>query len=131
MRWHTISPPELKGSGNFVIRGVKAALSAKVISMGEGRLNFSTGHHEYKPPYNLTRQGDPLVQDYEPYIKISTRGKSCSILSLFALTENEGELPSWEETASGWTIKVKGKKYIISEHDGKFKLSDGTRDISF
>ena len=131
LRWHTINPPEIKGSGNFEVLGDKAALAAKVISLGESRLNFTTGHHEYKPPYNLTRQGDPLVQHYEPYIKISTKGKSCSILTLFAIAENNGALPSWEETASGWTIRVGGKDYIISEKDGVFRLSDGSREISF
>ena len=131
LRWHTINPPELKGSGNFEVRGNKAALTAKVISMGECKLNFSTGHHEYKPPYNLTRQGDPLVQHYEPFVKISTKGKSCSMLSLFAVTENDGELPSWGETESSWTISVKGTQYIISEQDGNFNLTDGSRKISF
>jgi hypothetical protein len=131
LRWHTINPPELKGSGNFKVKGGKAAISAKVISLGEGELNFSIGHHAYKPPYNLTRQGDPLVQHYEPYIKISTKGKSCSILSLFAITENDGALPSWEETDEGWTIKVEGKNYLITKQNGIFSLTDGIREISF
>jgi hypothetical protein len=131
LRWHTISTPELQGSGNFEVRGDRAALSARVISLGGSRLNFTTGHHEYKPPYNLTRQGDPLVQHYEPFIKISTKGKSCSILTLFAIAENNEALPSWEETAEGWSIRVKGKKYIITEQEGMFNLTDGTREISF
>jgi len=131
LRWHGINLPQLRGSGNFVVKGGRAALSAKVISLGDGKLNFSTGHHEYKPPYNLTRQGDPLVQHYEPYIKISTRGKSCSILSLFAITENDGALPSWEETDEGWTIGLNGKNYVISLQDGEFNLTDGSKEISF
>ena len=131
LRWHAINPPQLRGSGNFVVKGGRAALSAKVISLGDGELNFSTGHHEYKPPYNLTRQGDPLVQHYEPYIKISTKGKSCSILSLFAITENDGALPSWEETDEGWTIGLNGKNYVISLQDDEFNLTDGSKEISF
>jgi hypothetical protein len=102
-----------------------------VISLGGSRLNFTTGHHEYKPPYNLTRQGDPLVQHYEPYLKISTKGKSCSILSLFAVTENVGALPTWEEIAGGWSIRVEGIKYNITAQDDVFTLSDGSREISF
>ncbi len=131
LRWHGINPPQLKGSGNFEVRGDQAALSAKVISLDDGKLSFTKGHHEYKPPYNLTRQGDPLVQDYEPYIKISTEGKSCSILSVFAIVENNGDLPTWEETSEGWTLEVKGKNYFISVEDGLFNLTDGIREISF
>jgi hypothetical protein len=131
LRWHTINPPELKGLGNFVVKGHKAALTAKVISLDDGKLDFSTGHHEFKPPYHLTRQGDPLVQHYESYVKISTRGKSCSILSLFAITENDGELPIWEETAIGWAISINGGNYSISLQDHVFTLSDGSREISF
>jgi hypothetical protein len=33
LRWHGINPPQLKGSGNFEVRGEQAALSAKVISL--------------------------------------------------------------------------------------------------
>jgi hypothetical protein len=131
LRWHSIEPPVLTGSGKFEVKGDRAALSAKVISLDEGTLKFTTGHHAYKPPYNLTRQGDPLVQHYEPYIKISTRGESCSILSLFAIMENEGELSSWEESAKGWMIMVNGKKYLISEQDGVFCLTDGRKEIRF
>jgi hypothetical protein len=131
LRWHGINPPQLKGSGNFEVRGDNAALSARVISLDDGKLSFTTGHHEYKPPYNMTRQGDPLVQDYEPFIKISTQGKSCSILSLFSIVENNGELPTWEETFEGWMIEVKGKDFLISVKDGLFNLTDGIREISF
>ena len=106
-------------------------VASKVISLDDVKLSFTTGHHEYKPPYNLTRQGDPLVQHYEPYIKISTEGKSCSILSLFAIVENNGDLPTWEETSEGWTIEVKGKDYVISVKNGMFDLTDGIREISF
>jgi hypothetical protein len=131
LRWHTINLPELKGSGNFKVISGGAALSAKVSSLDDNELVFSTGHQEYKPPYNLTRQGDPLVQHYEPLIKINTEGKSCSILSLFAIVENNGTIPLWEETASGWAIKIKGKNYLISHQDGVFNLSCGSREISF
>jgi hypothetical protein len=129
--WHGINPPQLKGSGNFEVRGDQVALAAKVISLDDVKLSFTTGHHEYKPPYNLTRQGDPLVQHYEPYIKISIEGKLCSILSLFAIVENNGDLPTWEETSEGWTIEVKGKDYVISVKNGMFDLTDGIREISF
>jgi hypothetical protein len=131
LRWHTIHPAELSGGGNFTVKGEKAALAAKVISLENQHLSFTTGHHEYKPPFHLTRQGDPLLQDYEPYVKISTEGTSCSILSLFAVTENQGELPMWEQTASGWNIRLDEKNYSVTVKDGLFHLTDGIRQINF
>jgi hypothetical protein len=129
LRWHTIHPPELKGSGRFEVRGDRAALTAMVLALDGNRLNFSSGHHEYKPPHHLSRQGDPLVQDYEPFVKISTRGTSCSILSLFAVMENTEALPSWEETADGWAISLNGQRYTVSEQEGVFRLAGGNKEI--
>jgi hypothetical protein len=50
-------------------------------------------------------------------------------LSLFAITENEGVLPSWEETNEGWTIGLNGKNHVISMQNGEFNLTDGSKEI--
>ena len=113
LRWHTFSPPVINESGNFYAKNNQAAIVAKVISLDQRTLSFSTGNHEFKSPYHLTRQGDPLIQHYEPFVKISTEGNQCSILSLFAVVENKGDLPIWEKTDTGWKLTSQDETFKI------------------
>lgn len=123
LRWHTIKPPKLNQSGDFWVRNNKAAVSAKVVALDKHKLTFSSGRHAYKPPYNLSRQGDPLVQNHEPFVKITTYGKRCSILTLFAVSAYGEERLEWEETESGWLIRYNNDEYRIARQGSGFKVS--------
>ena len=122
LRWHTINPSHWTALGAFRATTKSAAVVAKVISLDKNELNFSAHHQEFKPPYNLSRQGDPLEQNYEPFVKISTYGRTCSILSLFAISKNIDEFPSWKQTESGWSILNNGVEYVVKIHSSSFEL---------
>ena len=122
LRWHSITPPHLTESGDFWATNKKASVVAKVVALDKNELHFSKGHHEFKPPYNLSRQGDPLDQNYEPFVKISMYGKTASILTLFYISKTEDELPSWQETESGWSIRNNGEEYIVTRQGSSFEI---------
>lgn len=122
LRWHTVAPPELMDHGTFTSRNKRAAVVAKVLSLNGQPLQCSTGHHEFKPPYHLTRQEDPLEQHYDPFVQIETFGKKCSLLSLFAVVENTEELPKWEETEEGWTLVHPDATYRITRRGNTFEI---------
>lgn len=70
----------------------------------------------------MTRQGDPLEQNYEPFMKVSTYGKGCSILSLFVVWEYEDELRNWEKTEDGWKIEYEEEVYVIVRQGDSFSV---------
>ena len=127
LRWHFASTPHLTEPfiflGGFTARNSKATVSGRIISLNENLLTFSSDHQEFKPPYNLTRQGDPLDQHYEPFVKISAKGKVFSVLTLFAVFESSIEEPLWDETPTGWELYQDGVKYRVSAEDNSFKIT--------
>ncbi len=127
LRWHTISPPELDVAGNFTTSADSAYLSAKVISLKDNELELSTDHHRFEPPYHLSRQGDPLVQNHEPYVRVETRSDQCAIMSLFAISKNDegiSNLPSWQATEEGWKIEVEEHTYLVQTSQDQLILMD-------
>ncbi|MFY0653033.1 MAG: heparinase II/III family protein [Cyclobacteriaceae bacterium] len=128
LRWHTIETPNINDSGEFSVVKNQALLQARVLALDGKELTFDSGHQEFKPPYNLTRQGDPLVQNYEPFVEIKTFGKSASILSLFSVSESATEASGWKKAESGWSINVGGEKYSVIINGNSFELySDGSK----
>jgi len=125
LRWHCVSAPHLStfGNGIFTTRNSKATLSARIISLNDNLPELSTGYHEFKPPYHLSRLGDPLEQHYEPFVKISTSGKIFSALTLFAVIESNVEEPVWTDSSSGWEFYYKNIRYSVSVENQGFKVS--------
>ena len=64
-----------------------------------------------------------LVQRNEPFVKISTKGTSCSILTLFAAIKNEEEIPRWTRENNSWKIATKGETTAIQIRDEKIVVS--------
>ena len=114
LRWHCATNPDWDQQGNFHFRKGSAILSGKVVALNGKQLSFSSDHHSFQPPYHLTRQGDPLEQHYEPFLKISANATSCSILTLFYIGEDAGEIPRWKKTGSGYEIQGKKGEYSIA-----------------
>lgn len=122
LRWHCIQPPLWDQRGSFTVQGEQAMISGKVIALDDQQLTFSSGNQSFQPPYHLTRQGDPLDQHYEPFLKVSTRGTSCSILTLFSVSEKEAEVPVWQKTDSGFAIERPEGKYEVRIAAGEIEL---------
>lgn len=123
LRWHTIQPPEMLDNGVFGTAAGPAALRAKVLVLDGPQATFSSDHHAFRPPYNLTRQDDPLEQHYEPFVRIDAYGQQLSLLSLFSVFPSEKETSEWKSTAEGWTIQSDGIAYEIKQHADHLVLS--------
>jgi hypothetical protein len=125
LRWHCNASPHLSefDSGSFTTRNSQSTLVGKLVSF-KNNLDISTGHHEFKPPFHLSRLGDPLEQDYEPFVKISTRGNEFSVLSLFSVSETVVEEDDWNETQTGWRIVNKHGSFHATINDNTIVLSD-------
>jgi hypothetical protein len=112
LRWHFAAQPKLNMQGFQAING-EAKVTGRIISLNKSQLQYSTGFHEFKPPYHLTRQGDPLEQYYEPFIKISAEGDTFSSLTLFAVSKSTDEVSAWEKTSEGWQININNEVYTL------------------
>lgn len=123
LRWHTANTLFLNELGEFSVRNNNAFLQAKIVELDNKSLTFNQESHEFKAPYNLTRQGDPLVQNYEPYVEVSVYGKSASILSIFSVSEFEADNPKWQKNEDGWKITIEEEEYTIKTDGTSFELS--------
>lgn len=129
LRWHTITMPDSLENGLFRAVNERAAITGKVVPLGEETLAFSTGRHEFKPPYHLSRQGDPLVQHYEPFVRVDSHGEEISLLSLFIVNETAAGSPIWQAIADGWEIRDEGITYRVEIKNGQMLLSKNGRSV--
>lgn len=123
LRWHTINAPDSLEDGVFRAVNERAALTGKIVSLAGADLAISTGHHEFKPPYHLTRQGDPLVQHYEPFVRVDSYGKDVAWLSFFVVNESAAQKPNWKAVANGWEIIDEGITYKLEIVNSEMVLS--------
>jgi len=113
LRWHTGGTPQMKMSGSFFASGEQGRVVGQISSISNQELSFDTGEHRHKSPFNLTRQGDPLIQEYHPFIRIQTNAKAASILTLFAITQKSGDPAAWKREDKGWSIVMEGVQYNV------------------
>ena len=123
LRWHCISKPKLTTENSFIVRNKKAMISAKIIALDNSKINLSTGSHKFKSPYNLTRQGDTLIQKNEPFVKISTKNDSFSVLSIFVIKKNNSEIPEWSLSKNNWEITYNNVTYVIKMINEKLVIN--------
>ncbi len=130
LHWHFTSKPEWDELGNFGMRGDRVALQGRVISLNQVRIKISGGHHAFKPPYHLTRQGDPLDQRNEPFIKATANGRKISLLTLFATAQKSKSMSRWFYKDDSWQIIIDGKEYLVSFENEVLKISDDRGELS-
>lgn len=129
LRWHTIKTPEFFMDDQFRTHHERAAIVGKVISLDGERLQFSTGHHAFQPPYHLTRQNDPLVQNYEPFVRVDAHRKTLNLLSLFSVYEAEGSPPQWTSGEGSWVIDLKDEKFKVEVQEAQLVISRNNEAI--
>jgi len=117
LRWHTIAPAEPDDEGRFTVRGEAAALAACVQRL-DGDAEMSLGRHEYRPPYDRDRLGNPYTQRHEPFVEIRTENDRCRILSMFCVFGPDEQAQPWQERADGWSIETpEGPVQILVKQD--------------
>lgn len=117
LRWHTIAPTEPDDEGRFTVRGDKATLACRVQCM-DGDAEISLGRHEYRPPYDKDRLGNPYPQRHEPFVEIKTENDRCRILSAFCVFGPDEQAQPWLGGADGWSINTpEGTIRVCVEED--------------
>jgi len=106
LRWHTANRCEPDAEGRFMVHCDGVGLSARVVALDGAKLTFRRREHEYRPPFDKSRLGEPLEQRRESYIDVTTTGSSCRLLSLFAVFEPDASLDEWRPTGDGWAIRT-------------------------
>jgi hypothetical protein len=122
LRWHTVVAAEPDSAGNFAFSTPSSRLSARVVPL-DGHGQFALRKHEYKAPFDHGRGGVLLKQHNEPYVEMTARGSSFSILTLFAVTQSSSQLEGWSTEGSGWGIQVAGDKCRVDLRDGLLSVS--------
>ena len=117
LRWHTIVPAEPDDEGRFTVRGEQATLSCRV-QRSDCEAEMSLGRHEYHPPYDKDRLGNPYTQRREPFVEIKTEDDRCRILSAFCVFGPGEQAQPWQELAGGWSIDTpEGPVQILVKED--------------
>jgi len=125
LRWHTISPAEPDDEGRFTVRGDKATLAARVQRL-DGEAEMSLGRHEYHPPYNKDRLGNPYPQRHEPFVEIKTKNDRCRILSAFCVFGPGEQAQPWQSCADGWSIDTPEGPVQVFVKDDRLAIENTT-----
>tara|TARA_Y100001934_G_scaffold280773_1_gene388415 strand:- start:305 stop:2332 length:2028 start_codon:yes stop_codon:yes gene_type:complete len=105
LRWHTIQPASLDAKGRFKVERRGVSLAACVTSPAKA-LEISAGHHEYLPPYDKGRLGNPYPQRHEPFIQARIRSSELQLLSLFCVSGPDEPRASWQRDGHSWMIET-------------------------
>ena len=118
LRWHPIVAPRIDAGGRFGFAHKGAGLDAIIASSCRRDLELSCGRHQYLPPRDRDRLGNPLPQRREPFIDALAEGRAVWFLSLFSvgteaetgaswqLAAGEAEIPSWSIAAASGPVAV-------------------------
>jgi len=117
LRWHTITPAEPDHEGRFIVRGKKATLAGCVHRL-DGEAENGRGRHEYHPPYDKDRLGNPYPQLHEPFVQMKTEGDRCRILSAFCVFGPDEPARPWQSCPGGWSIDtLEGPVRVLVDED--------------
>jgi len=128
LRWHPITAAPPTADGSFAVTNGLAAVTSRIINLGEGDLKITSGRHAYEAPYDREGNGDLLAALKEPFVDASLTGDRCRLLTLFATGAaadfNGGT--TWQASPDGWvfdgphgpvTAKVSGAHVSLSAPD--------------
>ena len=109
LRWHSIVAPRIDAGGRFGFEHKGAGLAALVAGSGGRDLELSLGRHQYLPPRDRDRLGNPLPQRREPFMDALAEGRRVWFLSLFSVGTAAEAGESWqpargEAGTSSWRI---------------------------
>lgn len=128
LRWHTSSPARADAQGRFTVtqRGVTLAGS---INNLVGKTKIIVDRHEYLPPYDKGRLGNPYPQRHEPFIETQARSDRFRTLSLFCVTGLEETVEAWQQEDGGWRIQTPEGivEVVLNEGELIARRADGSQ----
>lgn len=121
VRWHTGGVATLGEAGAFSVEMEGVCLHAQVLALkrdgpgpgiqdgpGPDVPELKTGVHEYRPPYDHDRMGNPLPQRREPYVDARVPGQECRVLTLLSASGPEEEANAWSWAGPDWCVTTAG-----------------------
>ena len=85
LRWHTVAPVAPDPIDRLMVCGNGVHLTARVMSLDGHAVGLTSGQHEYQPPFDRGRLGEPLTQRRESFVEARLTADRCRLLSLFAV----------------------------------------------
>jgi hypothetical protein len=118
LRWHTSGLSEPSVSGAFTLRGEKSRLAGRIVRLDRGAISFRRNEHQYEPPFDRDRLGEPLEQRHESYIEALVNDSGCRILTLFAVADSRSSAETWTGEGTDWQIETEhGRIRIVASGD--------------
>jgi hypothetical protein len=125
LRWHTANACRVDDHGGFLVTDDGVGLACRVMALDGGPLTLATGRHEYRPPYDRNRVGEPLRQRHEPYVQATLTAERCRLLSLFAVLPR-GERPrEWRTIDGGWSLTTSEGHFVVEVTDDALTVRCG------
>ena len=123
MRWHTMSPPDLKPNGVFVAHGKHATLSGRIERL-DGDVEIQTDQHAYKTPYHQDALGEPYTQRYESFVGASMISDRCSLISLFCVFNASHTSTVWQPGNGHWKIDTPEGLVQVTVKNGQLTVQN-------
>jgi hypothetical protein len=131
LRWHTVRKPEIFQDNSFIVKGDRAVVIGQMTALPGSAMEQSMKHHQYHPPYDRDRLGDPLEQRREPYYEATTTAEKAQWMTVFATGQAISPLPTWENKDTGchiswddqeWFVAFSEKGLVVSQHNSNRSL---------
>lgn len=106
LRWHTAQEPNLSADGAFALQAGDVGVSARIVFLGGDPVSFHSRRHAYEAPFDRDRLGELLHQPHEPYVEATLRGRSCRLLTLFAMFAPGQPNAPWTGAGGSWRIET-------------------------
>ena len=130
IRWHPAGPVKLDRSGRFILEQDGVHLEGYCRSLNQTRIRLRMRHHELRPPFNLDRLGNPLIQVNEPYLDVTLNTQTVRLVSLFSVSGRGIEPAPWRKDPSGWRLMTPTGGVRVTADDCRMTVSDDHHALS-
>ncbi len=115
LRWHPGAVPEIGEAGDFKLTIDDVSLCGLVLPLEHDQpVDRILGYHQYQPPYDHDRIGNPMPQRREPYMDVTLQGTQARFLSLFAMGERGLSTDTWRATGpSTWIYGESADQTVV------------------
>lgn len=117
LRWHTLAPVEPSAEGAFRVPGEKLSAVGQMFVVAGSTPAWRAGRHEYRPPHDRNRLGEPLGQRPESYVEAVAHGTGCRWVTLLAVDPGVDATRGWVRGESGWTFAPAEGEAVLAAWD--------------
>ena len=106
LRWHTGSEPTVNDRGHYRFRVGNYQTLLQTVAVEGKTPPAKVDRHGFRPPFDTSRDGQPLPQYHEPFVAMTTEADHVRWLTIVATTDH-GPPPTIERMGKdGWRIST-------------------------